>query len=140
MRRASSPGRPHDAGVLRSRDGDTARDAASLRNDKTHSVAPDVNPARAAGVVAVSRRDSNIKETEMSKLLTTIVAVAFAATTGAAFAAEKATPATPATPAKGDAAKATPATPATPPAEAKAQKKAEPKGKAAKQSKEKSKK
>lgn len=57
----------------------------------------------------------------MNKLMTTLIAAAFATTTFTAFAqapaksdAPKATPATPAVPAKTDAAKAAPAKPATP--------------------------
>ena len=66
----------------------------------------------------------------MNKLMTTLIAAAFATSTFTAFAqapaksdapkAAPATPATAATPAKGDAAKATPATPATAAAPAKA--------------------
>jgi hypothetical protein len=73
------------------------------------------------------------KETSMNKLISTMVAAAFACTTGVALAQPKAnekaaTPATPAAPAaavKGEAGKSAAATPATPAAPAKAETKAE---------------
>jgi hypothetical protein len=75
--------------------------------------------------IPVSRK----RRDEMSKLLATLIAAAFAVTTFSAAAQapakgdeKKAAPATPATPAKGDATKATPATPATPAAKADAPK------------------
>jgi outer membrane biosynthesis protein TonB len=72
------------------------------------------------------QRERQYSETgeNMNKLLTTLLAAAFATMTFNAVAqTAPATPATPAAPAKADAAKATPATPATPAAKADAPKK-----------------